>query len=124
MNKKNIFTFIGILTFVCGLAFLIIPNQVMKLYGAVLDSHAAFITRYMGIWILGMAFIFWPMRKAESIKTAVAACIYAGLVITILGVLVSVWDIVVTSSTGVWINVAIYGVPLILLLFLYFKKAA
>lgn len=122
MNKKNIFTFIGIYTFICGLAFLTLPNQLMSLYGAVLDNHASFVTRYMGIWILGMAFVFWPMRKAESIKTAVAACINAGLVITILGVLVSIWDIVLTSSTGVWINVAVYGVPLILLLFLFFKK--
>ena len=95
----------------------------MNVYGATFDNHGLFVTRYLGVWILGMAFIFWPMRKAEAITTAVDACISAGLVITLLALIVSIWDIIVTHSVGVWINVAIYGVPFILLAFLFFKKA-
>lgn len=124
MNRKNIFGFAGILAMLCGLIFLILPKQSMEIYNLHVDDHGAFLTRYMGLWMLGVGLIVWGMRKVETVKAAARTTMIGGIAVTLLGLIVSVWDMLFFSNPYLWINVALYGTPLILLVYLYFKKEA
>jgi uncharacterized protein YjeT (DUF2065 family) len=123
MNRKNIFGFVAILTILVGLLFLILPEQSMSMYGTTLDYTSTFITRYFGLWMVGIGIIFWMMRKADSIKEAIKACLVGGILIALLGLAISIWNTFEALNSFVWFNVALYAICLILLGYLYLKKA-
>lgn len=123
MSRKTVFSIVAILSFLCGLMFLVFPKPAMAVYGINIDDNTAFITRYMGLWQLGIGVLFWLIRKTDSIKGAVRGCIIGGIVITVLGMIVSIWNIFSAGNPIIWLNVGLYGIPLILFIILFARKA-
>ena len=82
--KLNMFLIIAtIVAAVFGLAFLIVPAELVALYGPRLNAPAIVVGRIAGSTILAFAIVYWGARNgkgAEALKAVlVAACISNGL---------------------------------------------
>jgi hypothetical protein len=122
--KRNTFILIAaIIAGLFGLGFLLIPDAVMDLYGTPLDTIARFLCRYFGSALLGVAVIFWTTRNAKSLDDFIQGGLLGGLILTVTGLIVAVWDgIVGVANNFIWINTVIYGLLAIGFGYYYFKK--
>ena len=117
--QLNIFLIIAtVVAAAFGLAFLIVPAELMALYGPRLNASGVVVGRIAGSTILAFSIVYWGARNgkgAEALKAVlVAACISNGLDALIM--VQATW-IGIVNSLG-WIQVAING--LLALGFAYF----
>jgi hypothetical protein len=82
--KLNMFLMIAtVVAAVFGLAFLIVPAELVALYGPRLNPVAVVVGRIAGSTILAFAIIYWGGRNgkgAEALKAGlVAGCVTNGL---------------------------------------------
>ena len=108
--KLNIFWVIAtIVAAVFGLAFLIVPAELVALYGPRLNPGGVVVGRVAGSTILAFAIVYWGARNgkgAEALKAIlVAACVSNGLDALIM--LHATWTGIVNSMG--WLQVAING---------------
>jgi hypothetical protein len=124
--KLNFFiTIAAIIGFIFGLGFLLIPDFVMGLYGDTLDPHFRFVCRYFGDALLGLAVTWWAARNTESLEAIVKAGLLGGLVFSVLGFVVSLWNALSgIDNNFVWINPIIFAFLTAGFARFYFKKAA
>jgi hypothetical protein len=76
MSLKNFLAFATLVAAVFGLAFLIVPSQLVAIYGVTLTPATAVIGRIAGSTILAFAIVFWGARNgngAEALKAAMLA---------------------------------------------------
>jgi len=123
MNRKLIFGIVGIFSILCGLIFLVLPHQAMVAYNVGTQETVAFMFRYLGVWMFGAGLLFWLLRNADSLARAVKSALFGAIAITLLALVVSVWDLALSGHVGLWINIALYLISFILVTYLYFKKA-
>ena len=120
--KLNMFLIIAtIVAAVFGLAFLIVPAELVALYGPRLNAPAIVVGRIAGSTILAFAIVYWGARNgkgAEALKAVlVAACISNGLDALIMAH--ATWTGIVNAMG--WSAVVING--LLALGFAYFARS-
>jgi hypothetical protein len=97
---------VGALLF--GVAFLLVPANVLSLYGITLDPSNQWVARYFGSALLGLAAINWLGRAATS-GPALRAILVGGFVVTITGLVVAIFELLYGSGNMlVWSTVVIY----------------
>jgi hypothetical protein len=109
--KLNMFLIIAtVVAAVFGLAFLIVPAELVALYGPRLNAPAVVVGRIAGSTILAFSIVYWGARNgkgAEALKAVlVAAFVTNGLDALIM--LHATWTGIVNSMG--WIQVGINGV--------------
>lgn len=122
--KLNVFTLIAaIIILIFGLGFFLIPVQLVALYGSQLDTTGAFIGRYCGAALLGLAVTWFTARNAKTIETMLTGGLMGGLTFGIVGLIVAIWDgFAGTHNSMVWINSVIFLFISIGFAYFYFKK--
>lgn len=109
MKFSNFLVLAAIIAAVFGLAFLLVPTQLVALYGVKLTPATEVLGRVAGSAILGFAIIFWLIRS-ESGAEALKAALLAGFVANGLNCLI----LLHATATGLvnaygWGQVAING---------------
>ena len=118
MKLGNFLVIATIVAAVFGVALLVVPTQLVALYGVKLTPATEVIGRIAGSVILGFAIVFWSIRN-ESGAEALKGAMLAGLVADGLDALI----LLHATATGLlntlgWAQVAING--LLALGFAYF----
>lgn len=99
-------TAIGSLLF--GLAYLLIPTDLLALYGVSLDPSIRWVARLFGSALIGYAAIFWLARKITS-GPALRAILIGAFISASTGLAVAVIELPLDSGNGfVWSIVVIY----------------
>ncbi|MGE0799150.1 MAG: hypothetical protein AB7G13_22545 [Lautropia sp.] len=110
MSRSGFMAAIAIVSVIFGVAFLIAPEAVLRMYRAGATPEAAFvhICRLFGAAFLGTAVTTWLARN-ESM--AVARPVLTGLaVIMTVGFLASLYRQFTGGPATAWINVVLYGI--------------
>lgn len=108
--KLNSFLMLAtIVAAVFGLAFLVLPSQLVAMYGVTLTPATEVIGRIAGSVILGFAIVFWGARNGSGAE-ALKAVMLAGLVGNGLDCLI----LLHATATGLlnslgWLQVLING---------------
>lgn len=103
-------------SFIFGLAYLLIPERLLSLYGITLDPSAQWTTRYLGAIMLGLGAVNWLGRKVRS-GAALRAIVTGTFIATTLGLIVSIFELLngsgnmlVWSSVVIWLLLSVgYG---------------
>ena len=99
-------TAIGSLLF--GLAYLLIPENLLSLYGISLDPSNQWAARYLGSILLGFAAINWLGRTAKS-GPALRAILVGSFVASIAGFVVALLELLNGQGNMlVWSTVVMY----------------
>lgn len=99
-------TAIGSLLF--GLAYLLIPENLLSLYGISLDPSNQWVARYLGSILLGFAVVNWLGRTARS-GPALRAILVGSFVASIVGLVIALFQLVNGSGNLlVWSTVVMY----------------
>lgn len=98
----------AVLAFVFGLAFILVPAQLMAAYGVTLDAAGQWVGRYLGSAFIGIAVLTWLGRNATQ-SDALRAIVLGNFVLSVTGLVVAVLDRIYGSGNAlVWSTVAIY----------------
>jgi hypothetical protein len=76
MKLNSFLVLAAIVAAVFGVALLVVPSQLVSIYGVALTPATEVIGRIAGSTILGFAVIFWGIRNqsgAEALKAAMVA---------------------------------------------------
>jgi hypothetical protein len=108
--KLNSFLMLAtVVAAVFGLAFLIVPSQLVALYGVTLTPATEVIGRIAGSVILGFAIVFWGARDGSGAETF-KAMMMAGLIANGLDALILLHATVTGLVNGLgWLQVLING---------------
>ena len=97
---------VGALLF--GLAFLLVPANLLSLYGIALDPSNQYVARYFGSALLGLAAVNWLGRSATS-GPGLRAILVGGFVVSITGLGAAIFELLYgAGNTLVWSTVVIY----------------
>ncbi len=127
MKRETFFVIAAIVTGVFALGFLLVPDAVMSLYGTSLDTLSRFLCRYFANALAAIAVILYLGRNAKTVADFFKAVLTGGLLMCILGVIVSIWDGIagVHTTFFVWVNVIVYaGLGIGFGYYYFVKKAA
>ena len=107
--KFNTFMAIAaILALVFGLAFLLIPAQLMSLYGVTLGVGGQWVGRYLGSAFIGIGIVSWLARNSDQ-SAGLRAIILGYFVLSVTGLVVAILDVLYGSGNALtWLNVVIY----------------
>jgi hypothetical protein len=109
MKLNTFMSIAAIVSFLFGLAFLLIPVQTMSAYGVTLDISGQFIGRYFGSALVGVAVLTWFARNAKQDNEAMRAIILGDFVLCITGFIASLFDVFYgAGNTLVWTTVLVY----------------
>jgi len=107
--RRSTFMAIGaLIAFAFGLAFIVVPAQLMALYGVALDTAGQLMGRYFGSAFLGIGVLTWLGRNAPQ-GDALRAIMMGNFILSITGLAVGV--LAALSGLGnalLWSDVAIY----------------
>jgi hypothetical protein len=108
MKLSTLFIIAAVISFLYGLAFMIVPANTMALYGVSLSVGGLFIVRYLGATFIGLAVLAWLARNARP-SEARAAIVLALFTTTALGFVVALYDkFAGVGNALVWSSVVIY----------------
>lgn len=108
MKLSTFLAIASVLALVFGLAFLLVPAQLLSLYGVTLEAAGQWIGRYLGSAFLGLAVLTWFARNAPE-GGALRAIVLGGFVLSVTGLIVAVLDgLYGLGNALVWSTVAIY----------------
>ncbi len=108
MKLSTLFIITAVVALIFGVAFIVVPNSAMGLYGISLDLGAQFLGRYLGSAFLGFAALAWLTRNAET-SQARRAVVVSFFVATVLGLVVALYDKFAGAGNAlVWLNVVVY----------------
>ncbi len=107
--KFNVFMSIAaLLALAFGLAFLLVPTQLMSLYDITLDPGGQWVGRYLGSAFLGIGMLTWLARN-EVQGLGLRAILVGDFVVSITGLVVAVLDAILGVGNALtWSTVAIY----------------
>lgn len=109
MTRNNFLMAATVVAAVFGLAFLVVPSQLVALYGVTLTPQSEVIARIAGSVILGFAIVFWGARDGDAVEALKAAMI-GGLVANALDALILLHATVTGLLNGLgWLQVLING---------------
>ena len=93
---------------VFGLAFILLPAQLMTAYGVTLQQGGLWVARYLGSAFLGIAVLNWLGRDVEE-ANARRAILLGDFVVSVTGLVVAMLDIRLGAGNALtWLNVVIY----------------
>jgi len=123
MNRSTFMIIAAIIALVFGVGFLLVPAQVMAMYGTTLDVPGMFIGRYFGSALLGVGLLTWLARKAQGDNEALRAIILGNFIFTVAGTVVAVLDKFTGGGNAmVWSTVLIFFLLAIGFGYYQFKK--
>lgn len=125
MKHKTIYTASAIVLFIFGFLFLIAPVPGLRMYGYDISAAdlAPTIARYWGSAFIGLAFILWVARLAQTDSIGVRAINYGGFAVCLSGLVVSILDVIGGGPNAlIWLTIALYAVFAVLFGLLLFKK--
>jgi len=108
VSLSLLFTLNTIVGLLFALGFLIIPEQLISLYGAPTSPATVYVARLFGALILGFITILWFARNSEEseARSAIVTGGFVGWVIGLIAALIGQFSGAV-NNLG-WINVLIY----------------
>lgn len=106
---KTLFTTHAFVTWLFGLALLLIPGTMLAAYGISLNPGGAVIARLLGGAFIGLGAIAWFARGAAP-SEALRAIILGISVVATLGCLVAIHGVLSGASNALgWLTVILYG---------------
>lgn len=122
--KLSVFSLIAaIIAFVFGVGMLLVPYQVVSLYGTHLDISGQFMARYFGSALLGLSVIYYAARNAKSQENLLKQVLLGGFVFGLTGLAVSIYDRFAGTHNALgYMNIVIYAFFAIGFGIYYFKK--
>jgi len=110
MNIKALFVVHSIIALVFGVSFVLVPNQVVAIYGATLTAAGVFVGRLFGSCLLTFAAVLWLARDSQD-STARRALVLGFFITFIIGAIVAAQGVLteVVNALG-WSTVVLYGV--------------
>ncbi len=109
MKLSSFMSIAALVAFLFGLAFLFVPVQTMTMYDVTLDISGQYIARYFGSALLGVSFIVWFARNADSSGEAMKAIILGGFILSATSFVASLFDgLYGPGNYLIWSTVAIY----------------
>jgi hypothetical protein len=77
MTRVAFLTVAAVISALFGLTFLLLPVQLLAIYGIALETNGAWLGRYLGADYLGLALMLWLARRAP--QGGAADALLAGL---------------------------------------------
>lgn len=108
MKLSTYMTIAAIIAFIFGVGFILVPAQVMSIYGVTLQADNQFVARYLGAAYIGVAFLAWLSRNAapSEARNGILSGIF---VLTVLGLAVGIYDALAGAGNSlVWLNVVLF----------------
>jgi len=106
---KTLFTAHALVSWVFGIALLVIPVPLLAAYTITLNPGGSILAQLLGGALLGLGVVSWFARNATP-SEALRAIILGDAVISTLGCLVSIYGVLSTVSGALgWLNVVLYG---------------
>ena len=108
MKLNTLMVINAIVAAVFGIAFVLVPAQVIQLYGITVDAPLKYVGQLFGASLVGFAFLTWSARNAtdSDARRAIVLALFVsdgvGFIVALIGQLAGV-----VNSLG-WLNVAIY----------------
>jgi len=108
MKLSVLFLITAIVSFIYGVAFIVVPEWSLGLYGVTPDTVGQFLARYLGASFLGFTALTYLARNSAA-SDARRALVLGMFIATLLGLIVGVWDAFAGMANNlVWLTVAIY----------------
>jgi hypothetical protein len=108
MKRSTFMAIAAVLAVVFGLGFILVPEQLMSIYGITLETAGQWIGRYLGSAFIGIAVLTWFARDAEP-GEGLRAVVLGDFVASVLGLVVAILNAITgTGNALVWSNVVIY----------------
>ena len=109
MKFSTFMSIAGVVAFIFGVAFMLIPKQTLSAYGVALDTAGEYITRYWGSAFIGIACITWFARFANPKSQGTRAIILGGFILCVTGFVVALFDTFYgVTNNLIWSTVVIY----------------
>lgn len=106
---KTLFTLHAFVSWLFGLALLVVPAALLAGYGITLDPGGIVIARLLGAALFGLGVAAWFARVAAP-SEALRALILGDAVVSVLGCLVSIQGVLSSVSNALgWVNVVLFG---------------
>jgi len=106
---KPLFTAHSLVSWVFGLALLVVPVPLLTAYGITLNPGGMIISQLLGGALIGLGVVSWFARRANP-SDALRAIILGDVVLSVLGCVVSIYGVLSTVSNALgWVNVLLYG---------------
>jgi hypothetical protein len=108
MKLNTLMVINTIVAAVFGIAFVLVPAQVIQLYGITVDAPLKYVGQLFGAALVGFAFLTWSARNAtdSDARRAIVLALFVsdgvGFIVALIGQLAGV-----VNSLG-WSTVAIY----------------
>ena len=126
MKYSTFVIIMAIIAIIFGLACVIAPAWLIKVYGSELDLPGQFMTRYFGAALLGVATILLAQRNATTQNKTFQSSALGLAIFGVIGLVIALWDLIAgTRSSFIWINIVIYAVTAIgsaIYFVIYLKK--
>jgi len=124
MNIKNLMIVNTVIAIIFGVLFVIIPEDVLSLYGVGAGMQINFMAQLFGAALIGIGLITWNARNSDN-STARKAIIFSLFIADVIGFVVSlIAQLNSVVNTLGWITVIIYLVLAIGFGYLHFTKSA
>jgi hypothetical protein len=124
MNLKSFFIVHSIIALIFGLAFVLVPVQVVTLYGGDLTAAGILMSRLFGSALLTYATVLWLARDARD-STARQA-ILLGFFVTMIVAAIVALHAQITGAVNVlgWSTVALYAALAVCYGYFVFRQRA
>ncbi len=109
MKLGSLFTLNAVIAAAFAIAFIVVPAQLLEVYGVTLTPGTAVVSKLFGASLLGYAVLTWQVRAVGPSATlrAVVLALFVG---DVLGFLLSMQGVLSGATNGLgWSTVAIYG---------------
>jgi hypothetical protein len=109
MNAKLYLTIAAIIAILYGIAFVLIPAEMLQPYGVLPEPHVILTIRLLGSAFLGFGLILWFARDFQD-WSAVRGVLIAIVVGDVIGGLVIAWGTIQGTVNALgWSNVILYA---------------
>jgi hypothetical protein len=108
MTRTAFLTVAAVISALFGLSFLLLPVQLLAVYGIALETNGAWLGRYLGATYLGVGLMLWLARRTPQASAADA--MLAGLfALTALGAVIALLHALSGLANALaWSTVVIY----------------
>jgi len=107
MNAKQYLIIAGILAILYGVGFLLVPANLLVLYGAPVNPDARLVltTQYFGAALLGLGLVLWFVEAAT-----LRGVLIGSVIADVVGFLITGWGMIqgLLNATA-WSSLVIYG---------------
>lgn len=108
MKFNHLLIIAAVITLVFGLGFVLLPEQLLSLYGITLTAAGIFIARLFGAALIGYAVLNWLIKDTEDAGARRAIAITGSMHAAIGFVVFLIAQLGGVLNALGWFNVAIY----------------